>query len=68
MFMYSVNLCHECIVVESRKKLTTGYALNYAGLSTDEVCLLEMARQVDKLGYFFDKDSESLMIKHPTGD
>lgn len=61
MFFLCANLCHECIVVESKKEKAT---FNYTGPSTDEVCLLDMARTVKEFGYYNDRDSETLLLMH----
>jgi len=60
MFFYCVNLCHECIVVESRMKPGVK---EYSGPSTDEVCFLNMANKMKECGWFHDRNSDILSIQ-----
>jgi len=61
MFFLCTNLCHDCIVVESKTKKNS---FQYTGTSTDEVCLLDMARSVKDFGFYNDRDSETLHVKY----
>ena len=59
-FFKCINLCHECITIES--KLKKGHS-DFSGISVDEVCFLEMAKEVKDMGYFLERDSQSITLQ-----
>ena len=61
-FFNCVNLCQDCVVVKNKENSSECY---YQGPSLDEICLLDMARDIFELGYFVERDSDSVRIKHP---
>ena len=74
-----MNLCQDCITVkpiidkapssiESPAKDDLDRDLVYQGTSLDEFCLLNMTRDVCDLGYFIERDSETIKIRLPGED
>lgn len=62
LFFTCINLCHECVCT-----LGKGGKTDFTGPSTDEICFLEMARDVKDWGFFHDRDSENIRIELPSG-
>ena len=58
MFFKCINLCHECVTIESKVSGQT----EYSGPSTDEVCFLDMARTVNSFGHLKERDSDYAYI------
>ena len=53
-----INLCQGCIVMQKKEvKPDERFDFVYKSPSEDEGCLVDMARQVESLGYFFSRDS-----------
>ena len=61
-----MNLCQDCITVKNDdREKEADPEFFYQGPSLDEYCLLNMALRIRSLGYFCERDSESVRIKQP---
>lgn len=59
-FFKCINLCHESTTIES--KLRKGHT-EFCCTSVDEVCFLDMAREVKDMGYFLERDSQNITLQ-----
>jgi len=65
LFFNCINTCHECVLIENRQKPGE---TEYSGPSVDEICFLNMARDLQTGGYFLGRDSHNVAIKLPDSE